>query len=121
MGFSITSEQLPENIYAGMIIRYSVKPIPGVKTTWITEITHINEGRYFVDEQRIGPFAMWHHEHILEPENTGVKMKDIVSYQPPLGVIGGIANRLFISKQLKFIFTYREKALQAFFEKKQHQ
>jgi ligand-binding SRPBCC domain-containing protein len=111
MGFDITSENLPDKMYAGMIITYKVRPVAGIPMTWITEITHVEEKRYFVDEQRVGPYALWHHQHIIEPHGNGVMMTDIVSYKPPLGFIGSIANALLIRRQLEGIFAYREKAL----------
>ncbi len=112
MGFEITSGNLSEKIYPGMIISYTVKPVLGVRMIWVTEITHIEEGRYFVDEQRIGPYLMWHHQHFIEPTDQGVLMTDIVSYSPPLGFLGVLANNIFIRKQLKAIFNYRENILE---------
>ena len=111
MGFEITSKNLPERIYPGMIICYTVKPVLGMKMIWVTEITHIEEMRYFVDEQRIGPYSIWHHQHFVEPACQGVLMTDIVSYAPPLGFLGAFANTIFISKQLDTIFNYREDKL----------
>ena len=111
MGFDITSENLPEKMYPGMIISYKVSPLLGIKTTWVTEITHVEDLKYFVDEQRVGPYKMWHHEHILEANEMGCKMTDIVSYAPPFGVLGSIAKTLVIGKKLKEIFDYRRKIL----------
>lgn len=107
MGFEITSKNLPDKIYEGMIISYIVRPLFGIKTNWITEITHIRDKSYFVDEQRVGPYKLWHHQHIIIPKNNGILMKDNVSYQPPLGILGVIANKLFINKKLNVIFDYR--------------
>ena len=115
MGFEINSQNLPEKMYPGMIISYIVKPVLGIKMLWVTEITHIEEMRYFVDEQRIGPYSMWHHQHFIEPSGQGVLMTDIVSYSPPLGFLGALANNLFISKQLNSIFDYRENILRQLF------
>jgi len=112
MGFDITSGDLPEKMYPGMIISYRVKPLFGIRMNWVTEITHVSEGRYFVDEQRSGPYAMWHHAHFIEPVDGGVLMKDIVSYRPPFGFLGVIANRMLIRRQLKEIFDYRFAALE---------
>ena len=111
MGFDILSPALPEKMYEGMIIRYRVSPFPGFSTTWVTEITHVEEMKYFVDEQRIGPYVMWHHQHLLEPADGGVIMTDIVSYSPPLGFLGAVANSLLIRRKLNEIFEYREIAL----------
>ncbi len=112
MGFDITSGDLPEKMYEGMIISYKVAPLSGIKTTWVTEITHIRNKEYFVDEQRVGPYALWHHQHFIEPKDNGVLMKDIVSYAPPFGFLGAIANILIIRKKLKEIFDYRTVAIE---------
>ena len=111
MGFDIIPPELPEKMYPGMIIAYKVSPFLGLKMTWVTEITHIREKAYFVDEQRVGPYSIWHHEHQIKSIDGGVLMTDIVSYKPPFGILGSIANELFIRKQLKAIFDYREKAV----------
>jgi ligand-binding SRPBCC domain-containing protein len=111
MGFDITSENLPEKMYPGMIISYKVRPLFGIPMTWVTEITQVAEKRYFVDEQRVGPYALWHHQHHIEPYENGVMMTDIVSYKPPLGILGRLANAILIRRQLEGIFAYREKAL----------
>lgn len=112
MGFDITTKGLPEKMYPGMIISYKVKPLFGIKTTWVTEITHVEELSYFVDEQRVGPYSIWHHEHILEEKNGGVLMTDIISYKPPFGFLGNLANRILIKGKLKQIFDYRFKVLE---------
>ena len=106
MGFDITSKPAGK-MYPGMIISYKVSPIFGIKTDWVTEITHVKEQSFFVDEQRIGPYSLWHHQHIIEAIEAGVLMKDIVTYEPPFGFLGAIANSLFIEKKLKEIFDYR--------------
>lgn len=111
MGFDITSKDLAEKMYPGMIISYKVKPLLGLKTTWVTEITHVEDKAYFVDEQRVGPYSIWHHEHFIEPIKNGVLMKDIVSYKPPFGFLGSIANTLLIKKKLNEIFAYRSEAI----------
>jgi ligand-binding SRPBCC domain-containing protein len=111
MGFEITSENLSEKMYQGMIISYTVKPLLGIRMIWVTEITHIEEMRYFVDEQRIGPYSMWHHQHFFEPTDDGVLMTDIVSYSPPFGFLGVLAKRILIQKQLNNIFNHRQNKL----------
>lgn len=112
MGFDITSENLPEKMYQGMIISYKVSPLFGIKTNWVTEITHLKELEFFVDEQRIGPYSLWHHQHHIEKIKNGVLMKDIVTYQPPFGFLGAIANSFIISKKLNEIFAYRKTAVE---------
>lgn len=117
MGFEITSGELPAKMYPGMIISYKVTPLMGIKMTWVTEITQVEYLKYFVDEQRMGPYNMWHHQHHIEPIEGGVLMKDIVNYIPPMGFLGDIANALFIKKQLKEIFDYRTIAVDKKFGK----
>lgn len=112
MGFTITGNTGGEKIYPGMIITYKVSPLFGIKLNWMTEITQVKEYEYFVDEQRIGPYAMWHHEHRIEPADGGVLMTDSVTYRPPLGFLGAIANTLIIKEQLRMIFDYRTAALE---------
>lgn len=114
MEFKVTSD-LPQKMYEGLIISYFVKPLFGIKTTWVTEITHINEKKYFVDEQRVGPYKMWHHIHMIEPIKKGVLMSDIVSYKLPFGLLGSIANKLIIESKLKVIFDHREKVMNKIF------
>lgn len=114
MGFQITSET-PNAMYAGQIISYKVGIFPGLKSNWVTEITQVNEPHYFIDEQRFGPYAMWHHEHRFEAKKQGVLMTDIISYKIPFGFLGKIAQALLIRKQLTQIFNYREKVLEDLF------
>lgn len=117
MGFDITTKNLPEKMYAGMIISYKVSPLLGIKMTWVTEITHVKEKEYFVDEQRVGPYSMWHHQHFIESIDGGVLMRDIVTYVPPMGYLGAIANTLFIKGELKRIFDFRYQAVEKHFGK----
>ena len=112
MGFDIKTKDLPDKMYAGMVISYEVKPLLGIKTTWVTEITQVIDKKYFVDEQRVGPYSLWHHQHIIEPLEDGILMTDIVSYQPPFGFLGALANKLIIKNKLNEIFDYRTKAIE---------
>ncbi|WP_224484368.1 SRPBCC family protein [Robertkochia aurantiaca] len=110
MGFEILSGADKE-MYPGQIIQYKVNPLPGFKTKWVTEITHVQAGEYFVDEQRFGPYALWHHKHFIKAIPGGVEMEDIVDYKLPLGPLGRLAHWMFVRRQLKQIFEYREKKL----------
>jgi len=112
MGFDIISESLPGKMYPGMIIAYNVRPLLGIKTRWVTEITQVRDKAYFVDEQRVGPYAMWHHEHHIEAVENGVLMTDILSYKPPLGILGSMANSLVIRAKLHQIFSFRREAIE---------
>jgi len=115
LGFEITSETKDDQMYAGMIITYIVRPILGIPLRWMTEIKHVDEPKFFVDEQRIGPYKIWHHEHHFEEVDGGVDMTDIVHYALPFGFLGTIAHSLMIKKQLQDIFDYRIVAInQAF-------
>ena len=115
MDFKIQTE-IPNEMYEGLIISYTVKPILGIKMNWVTEITHIKDKKYFVDEQRKGPYKMWHHEHILLETDNGIIMKDIISYIPPFGILGKILNKLFIKRQVSEIFNYRTEVLKKIFK-----
>lgn len=111
LNFEITSN-LPHRMYAGLIITYKVRPMLNIPQTWVTEITHVNEPNYFVDEQRFGPYKMWQHEHIFtEIPGVGVEMRDIVTYVLPFGFLGRIANTLFVRKKVLEIFEYRKEVL----------
>ncbi|CAN5278369.1 SRPBCC family protein [soil metagenome] len=112
LGFKVTSNTDNNKMYPGMIITYKVSPLFGIQLNWMTEITHVEDYKYFVDEQRVGPYKLWHHQHKIEPIESGVMMTDIVTYQPPLGFLGSIANRLIIQKKLKEIFDYRTIAVE---------
>ena len=102
-------------MYEGMIITYKITPLFGIKMNWMTEITHVKEGEYFVDEQRFGPYAMWHHEHHFKTIKGGVQMNDILTYAIPYGPIGRLSNSILVGKQVKKIFSYREKAIDELF------
>ena len=115
MGFNITSEGLPDKMYPGMIISYKVSPILKIPTTWVTEITQVEEKKFFIDEQRVGPYQMWHHQHFFEKQYNGVLMKDIVTYKAPFGILGVLANSLFIKNKLDSIFRYRHQSLNKIF------
>lgn len=115
MEFKITSGDLTK-MYEGQMITYSVGLLPGVRSSWVTEITHVDEPNMFVDEQRFGPYSMWHHEHTFESlDNGGVLMKDKVSYKIPFGPLGILVEKLIIRNQLRNIFTYRENTLNQLF------
>ena len=94
--------------YPGQIIRYTVKPILGIKINWVTEITHVRGKEYFVDEQRFGPYTFWHHKHFIKEIEGGVIMEDVIHYKPPFGLIGVLLNFLFINSKLNSIFKHRE-------------
>ena len=116
MRFDVTSPQTNKPVYAGQIITYKIHPVLGIPLNWMTEITHVKEGQYFIDEQRRGPYSLWHHQHHFEAVEDGVKMTDIVHYALPFGIFGQFAHVLFVKKQLKDIFSYRKEKVAGLFK-----
>ena len=111
MGFDVKTE-LPDKMYEGLMIEYTVKPLLGIPMNWITEIKTVKELEFFVDEQRKGPYKIWHHEHHFKEVEGGVEMTDIVSYELPLGIIGRIMHPFLVQKKLEEIFDFRFKAVE---------
>ncbi len=107
MGFTVLSREHGNRIYAGQVLEYRVRPIWGIPLYWMTEITHVQQGLFFVDEQRFGPFRMWHHQHHFREIEGGVEMTDLVHYKNPLGKIGNLADALFVRKKVQAIFRFR--------------
>ncbi|QMU65957.1 MAG: cell division inhibitor [Flavobacteriaceae bacterium] len=102
-------------MFAGQIIQYTVTPVFGIKTTWVTEITQVTDKKYFVDEQRFGPYSLWHHKHFIRAIKGGVEMEDIVDYKLPFGIFGQIFHPFLIKPKLEEIFAYRQQKLIALF------
>ena len=98
-------------MFAGQIIQYIVTPLLGIKTKWVTEITHVVEGEYFVDEQRFGPYALWHHKHFIKEIPGGVEMEDIIDYKVPMGILGQLVHPFIVKPKLDEIFEFRRKKL----------
>ena len=110
MAFTVTSDKKQsERMYPGMIITYKVSPVMNIKLNWMTEITHVSEGEYFIDEQRFGPYEFWHHQHHFKAINGGTAMHDILTYGLPFGPIGQFANSIFVGNKVKEIFEFRRK------------
>lgn len=118
LGFVTTSQQVKPHIYPGQVITYTITPFAGIKMNWMTEITHVDGHHLFVDEQRKGPYKLWHHQHHFEPNDNGVLMTDIVHYSLPLGPLGLLAHAWFVKKQLNHIFDYRFQKTEMLFNKK---
>ncbi len=117
LGFEVISGHQGDEMYAGQIIEYKVRPVAGIPLYWMTEITHVSSGQYFVDEQRFGPYALWHHQHHFKKVDGGVEMTDIVHYKLPLWFLGDIAYRLFVRNRLKQIFSFRFQKAEEIFGK----
>lgn len=110
MGFDILSGA-DRKMYPGQIIQYIVTPVLGIPTKWVTEITHVLDQQYFVDEQRFGPYNLWHHKHFLKEIPGGVEMEDIVDYKVPFGILGQLVHPIIVAPKLKEIFDYRQNKL----------
>lgn len=104
-------------MYEGQIITYRVSPLASVPLFWMTEITHVKEYEYFIDEQRVGPYAVWHHEHRFKAIQGGIEMTDMVTYKLPLGVLGKLVHALWVKRSVEYIFDYRYQALEERFGK----
>ncbi|MGB0879163.1 MAG: SRPBCC family protein [Polaribacter sp.] len=116
MSFDILSGA-EKPMFSGQIIQYIVTPVLGIKTKWVTEITHVKEKHYFVDEQRFGPYALWHHKHFLKEIDGGVEMEDIIDYKIPFGFLGRWAHPILVKPKLEEIFSYRQQKLIELFGK----
>jgi ligand-binding SRPBCC domain-containing protein len=110
MGFKTLSGD-DKQMFAGQIIQYIVTPVFGIKMKWVTEITHIHNKNYFVDEQRFGPYDLWHHKHFLKEIEGGVEMEDIVDYKVPMGILGQLVHPFLVQPKLNEIFEFRRKKL----------
>jgi len=108
----VVNNDIPSKMHPGMIVSYRVRPLLGIPINWVTEITHVEEGRLFVDEQRFGPYRFWHHQHHFNPIEGGVEMRDIIHYMLPLGPLSIIADRLIVRRQLNQIFSFRKEVLE---------
>jgi len=109
LNLKFTNELYGEEMYQGQVMTYNVKPVLGIPMFWMTEITHVEPKKFFVDEQRFGPYALWHHQHHFKEVEGGVEMTDLIHYKAPMGFLGDIAVALFIKKQLEGIFEFRKK------------
>jgi len=110
MSFDILSN-IDRKMFPGQIIQYIVTPVLGIKTKWVTEITHVRDKEYFVDEQRFGPYALWHHKHFIKEIEGGVEMEDIIDYKIPFGLLGRFVHPILVKPKLEEIFSYRRKKL----------
>lgn len=117
MGFDVLTE-IPDKMYEGLMIEYKVTPLLKIPMNWITEIKYVHDKEFFVDEQRKGPYKIWHHEHHFKAVDGGVEMTDIVSYEIPLGILGRLMHPIVVKKKLEEIFEYRFKRVDEIFNNK---
>jgi len=116
MSFDIISGA-EKPMFAGQIIQYLVTPILGIKTKWVSEITHFQEKKYFVDVQLYGPYALWHHKHFIHEIDGGVELEDIIDYKVPLGILGQMVHPFLVKPKLEEIFQYRQQKMTEIFGK----
>ncbi|RYZ75711.1 MAG: cell division inhibitor [Proteobacteria bacterium] len=110
MGFTTLSGD-DRKMFPGQIIHYTITPLLGIKMQWVTEITHVQDLHYFVDEQRFGPYDFWHHKHFIKEIPGGVEMEDIVHYKVPMGILGQMVHPFLVKPELEKIFEFRRKKL----------
>jgi Uncharacterized conserved protein len=114
MNFSIISK-IDRPIYTGQIIQYTVTPLLGIKAKWVSEITHIEDKKYFVDVQLYGPYALWHHKHFIKEIPGGIELEDVIDYKVPLGILGQLVHPFLVKPKLEEIFKYRQDKLTELF------
>jgi ligand-binding SRPBCC domain-containing protein len=117
MDFKITNDLRNLDMYAGQAITYKVKPLLGIPIFWMTEISHVEDRKFFIDNQRVGPYKIWHHQHHFKAIEGGVEMIDIVTFKSPMGWLGSIADALFVRNKVKSIFDYRYEKIEERFGK----
>lgn len=115
VGITMLSDLSGQKMYQGMLIPYYISPLMGIRMKWLTEITHISPMEYFIDVQREGPYAFWHHQHHFMPQDGGTLMHDILHYKVPYGPIGSLANALLVDKMVDDIFKFRKLAIEGLF------
>ncbi len=115
MKFKVINNMFKDTMYAGQIIEYTVRPLLGIPLHWMTEITHVKDSEYFIDEQRFGPYSFWHHQHHFKETDKGVEMTDLLHYKVPLYFVGRLANRFLVHNQVKKIFDYRFRKVEEMF------
>ena len=106
MDFNITDWD-KKKAYPGQIIQYTVKPLLGVKINWVTEITQVKDKEFFIDEQRFGPYSLWHHKHFIKEIEVGIEMEDVIDYKLQFGILGQIVHSTFVKPKIDEIFNYR--------------
>ncbi|MEM1319930.1 MAG: SRPBCC family protein [Bacteroidota bacterium] len=107
-----------QRMYAGQLIRYHINPILNIPMQWVTEITHCEEHRYFIDEQRFGPYSLWHHQHHFKEVKGGIEMIDLLHYKLPMGLLGNLLAGWYVKGKVEYIFDYRYEVLEKIFAAK---
>jgi ligand-binding SRPBCC domain-containing protein len=118
LGFRVVTADLPDEIYPGLFIEYKVSPILRIPLTWVTEITHVEAGKMFADEQRIGPYRIWSHKHFFRKDGRFTHMTDRVDYALPAIPLASVANALVVRPKLEHIFNFRKAVVDSLFSDK---
>lgn len=104
-----------KKMFSGQIIHYKISPFPFITMQWVTEITHVDDKKFFVDEQRFGPYSFWHHKHFFSETEDGILMEDIVHYKVPFGIVGQLFHPIIVRPKLEEIFAFRKQKLTQLF------
>tara|TARA_B110000444_G_scaffold244587_1_gene264189 strand:- start:563 stop:1060 length:498 start_codon:yes stop_codon:yes gene_type:complete len=105
-----------DDFYEGKIISYKIQPFKLIALNWVTEISHVKEGSYFIDNQVSGPYKMWHHEHRFKSNTDGTtEIIDKVKYKVPFYILGRLMHKILIKRKLLEIFTFRQKQINDLF------
>jgi ligand-binding SRPBCC domain-containing protein len=115
MEFKILTKLDDKEIYEGLLIDYTVKPVMGIPLNWQTEIFKVDKPHNFADRQLKGPYKIWEHTHTFIQKENGTLMIDELKYQIPLGILGQLAHTIFVKEKVAEIFKFRESALEKIF------
>jgi ligand-binding SRPBCC domain-containing protein len=108
--FAVTSPR-PVTMEAGALLEYRLR-LHGVPIRWRTRIETWEPPLGFVDYQEKGPYSLWEHTHLFEADGEGATViRDRVRYALPLGLLGALAHRLFVRRDLERIFDFRRDTL----------
>lgn len=108
----IPTGPVPDHMHAGMIIPYRIRPFPRLSFEWVTEITHVVERQFFVDEQRSGPYAFWHHQHHFREATGGTEVRDVIHYRLPFAPLSDVLLGHLVRRRVNAIFAFRRRALE---------
>jgi ligand-binding SRPBCC domain-containing protein len=93
-------------------LSYSLR-VRGFPIEWLTRIERWNPPSEFIDVQEKGPYAFWRHTHRFTESSGGTMIEDLVEYALPFGLLGRLAHRLVVARDLSAIFDYRARQVQA--------
>lgn len=115
MDFHITSDLGDGKMYPGQIITYIVRPLMNIPMTWMTEINQVRDKEFFIDNQVVGPYKVWHHKHFFKEIPGGVECEDLIHYALPMGILGQLVHPIIVRPKLEHIFAFRKQKLASLF------